>query len=107
MAAHHGADAGQVMPVERIARAAVRFHAFQTTTRQVSIRNTGTNTLWVSFDRQAWFDIAAGTSFDDRVSVLGFWFCTQLGKTSFVANGISLNVLKLEIPTPTDKELGE
>ena len=106
MAAHH-ADAGQVMPAERVARAVIRYHKFPTATRQVSIRNTGTNTLWVSFDRQAWFDVAAGTSFDDRVSVSGFWFCTQLGKTLFVVNGLSLNLLSLEIPSPTDEELGD
>lgn len=93
------------MPAERVARAAIRFHKFQTSTRQVSIRNTGTNTLWVSFDRHAWFDIAAGTSFDDRVSIAGFWFCTQLGRTTFVVNGLSLNLINLETPTPTDEEL--
>jgi hypothetical protein len=101
------ADAGQVMPAERVARAAIRYHKFLTTTRQVSIRNTGTNTLWVSFDHMAWFDVAAGTSFDDRISASGFWFCTQLGKTSFVVNGLSLNLLDLKTPAPTDEELGE
>jgi len=105
MGAQH-ADAGQVMPAERVAHSAIRYHHFATTTRQVSIRNTGTNTLWVSFDRMAWFDVAAGTSFDDRVSVAGFWFCTQLGKTSFVVNGLSLNVLDLKTPAPTDEEQG-
>jgi len=95
------------MPAERVARPAIRFHKFLTATRQVSIRNTGTNTLWVSFDRTAWFDVAAGTSFDDRISAGGFWFCTQLGKTSFVVNGLSLNLLDLKTPAPTDEELGE
>src|SRR3990172_11194511 len=106
MAAHH-ADAGQVMPAERVARAVIRYHKFPTATRQVSIRNTGTNTLWISFDRQAWFDIAAGTSFDDRISAAGFWFCTQLGQTLFVVNGLSLNLLDLKTPAPTDEELGD
>ena len=49
-----------------VARAAIAHHAFAVPTRQVSIRNTGTNTLFVSFDHSNWFDIAAGTSFDDR-----------------------------------------
>jgi hypothetical protein len=104
LAAHH-ADAGQAMPAECVARAAIRFHRFETATRQVSMRNTGTNTLWISFDRKTWFDVAAGTSWDDRVTVMGFWYCTQLGMSTFVVNGISLNQIETKTPTPTDKEL--
>lgn len=104
MAAHH-ADAGQSMPAALVARPVIRYHRFVTTTRQVSLRNTGTNTLWVSFDHSTWFDIAAGTSFDDRVSEIGFWYCTQLGITSFVVNGLSMNLIKREVPEPTDEEL--
>lgn len=93
------------MPAELAALPAVRFHRFTTVSRQISMRNTGVNTLWVSFDRQAWFDIAAGTSFDDRISVSGFWYCTQLGRTTFVVNGLSLNLIKTEVPSPSQEEL--
>lgn len=103
MGADH-ADAGQPMPAELVAGAAVRYHAFPSTTRQVSLRNTGVNTLWVSFDRTSWFDVAAGTSFDDRFIVRGFWYCTQLGTTLFVVNGVALNVVGIEVPTPTAEE---
>jgi hypothetical protein len=99
------ADAGQAMPAECVARAAVRYHKFETSTRQVSMRNTGTNTLWISFDRETWFDVAAGTSWDDRVTVAGFWYCTQLGMTAFVVNGLSLNHIDFKAAAPTDDEL--
>ena len=94
------------MPAELIARSAVRFHKFQTATRQVSLRNTGTNTLWLSFDRENWFDVAAGTSWDDRLAITGFWYCTQLGSTLFVVNGLSMNQIEFTPPVPTDEEQG-
>lgn len=106
MGADH-ADAGQPMPADLVACSTVRYHAFPSTTRQVSLRNTGVNTLWVSFDRVAWFDVAAGTSFDDRFIVRGFWYCTQLGTTLFVVNGVALNYIGLSIPVPTQAEQGE
>lgn len=93
------------MPAELVARARLRYHKFPTATRQISLRNTGVNTLWMSFDRVSWFDVACGTSWDDRVSTNGFWFCTQVGVTSFVVNAIALNVTKLETPEPTAEEL--
>lgn len=92
------------MPAELVATRVIRHHRFTTATRQISLRNTGTNTLWVSFDRKSWFDVAAGTSFDDRFIVPGFWHCTQLGRTSFVVNGVSMNLLDAEVPEPTDEE---
>lgn len=104
MADHH-ADAGQPMPAERTATAAIRYHKFETATRQVSMRNTGCNTLWFSFDRSSWFDCAAGTSWDDRIAVTGFWFCTQLGATSFVVNGVALNMVVSRAPLPVPEEL--
>jgi len=93
------------MPAEHTAGPAVRYLKFETATRQISIRNTGTNALWVSFDRSHFFDIASGTSFDDRMVINGFWYCTQTGITFFVANGISLNVMPSKLPEPTHEEL--
>lgn len=94
------------MPAELVASAKVRYHKFVTATRQVSMRNTGTNTLWISFDHEVWFDVAAGTSWDDRVTIRGFWYCTQLGRASFAVNGVSLNLVKdVETPEPTEAEL--
>lgn len=104
MGAHH-ADAGQPMPAELVARPRIRFHKFTTSTRQISLRNTGVNTLWMSFDRTNWFDVACGTSWDDRVAVGGFWYCTQVGTTTFVVNGLTLNVVTQELPAPTPEEL--
>lgn len=93
------------MSAELLARPAVRFHKFETATRQLSLRNTGVNTLWLSFDRENWFDVACGTSFDDRVNIKGFWYCTQLGTTTAVVNGLALNVASKPIPSPTTEEL--
>jgi len=89
-------DAGEPLSAVVVADAQVRCHEFTTRTRQVSLRNTGTNTLWLSFDKKAWFDVACGTSWDDRVSVEELWYCTQVGKTRFVVIGIAL----LEPPSP-------
>ncbi len=105
MGAEH-ADAGQPMPADPVATPKVRYHKLKTASRQISLRNTGVNTLWVSFDREKWFDVACGTSWDDRVSVKGFWFCTQVGVTSFVVNAIAQNVIKdLKVPNPMPEEL--
>ncbi len=65
-------------------------YEFPAITRQVSLRNTGTNTLWLSLDNRKWFDVACGTSWDDRVSVREFWYCTQVGKTRFAVIGLAL-----------------
>jgi len=67
------------------------FHRFEVSTRQVAVRNTGVNTLWVSFDEKEWHDVACGTSWDDRLVKDGFWHMTQTGKTSFVVIGIQLD----------------
>lgn len=93
------------MPATLVASSAVRFFVFPAQTRQISLRNTGTNTLYVSFDRTNWIDVAAGTSFDDRFVVPGFWYCTQLGRTSFVVNGVALNKISSDVPAPTPEEL--
>jgi hypothetical protein len=92
------------MPAELVARPQVRHHRFVSATRQVSLRNTGTNTLWISFDRKVWFDVAAGTSWDDRLSITGFWYCTQLGSASFAVNGLSMNLIEFNTPDPTPEE---
>jgi hypothetical protein len=85
------ADAGEPMPAVLTADADVREHVFPAITRQVSLRNTGTNTLWLSLDAgKTFFDLACGTSWDDRVCVKKIWYCTQLGVTRFVVIGIAL-----------------
>lgn len=92
------------MPAELVASPRFRYHRLPTTTRQISLRNTGVNTLWMSFDKSRWFDVACGTSWDDRVNVPGFWFCTQLGETSFVVNALALNRPDDMTPQPSDDE---
>lgn len=104
MADQH-ADTGRPMPAELAADAQVRFHRLATASRQISLRNTGVNTLWVSFDRSRWFDVACGTSWDDRVNVLGFWFRTQIGTTTAVVNALGLNYVAEGIPSPMPEEL--
>lgn len=100
-------DAGP--PMQRSGRAdrEVRSMVFESDTRQLSIRNTGVNTLWFTFEDPeklhpvlgddgkpidkrgaVWFDIACGTSWDDRVMVRRFWYRTQTGVTHFVATGV-------------------
>lgn len=93
------------MPAELVANAKVRYHKLATASRQLSLRNTGVNTLWLSFDKNSWFDVACGTSWDDRVNAPGFWFCTQVGMTAFVVNGLALNQLKDSPPVPEESEL--
>jgi hypothetical protein len=85
------ADAGEPMPSTPVASAKVQEHKFLSGTRQVSLRNTGTNTLWISFDAgESWFDVACGTSWEDRVNVRSFLYCTQLGTTRFAVVGLAL-----------------
>lgn len=84
------ADAGEPLPAVLVADATVRRYEFSALTRQVSLRNTGTNTLWFSLDNKTWIDVACGTSWDDRVSLRVLWYCTQLGKTRFALIGIAL-----------------
>lgn len=84
------ADAGEPLSVVLVADAEIRQHKFPVATRQVSLRNTGTNTLWFSLDKKSWIDVAAGTSWDDRVNVEGLWYCTQVGRTRFVVIGLAL-----------------
>lgn len=94
------------MPADLVAGPQVRYHRLTTASRQVSLRNTGVNTLWLSFDRKHWFDVACGTSWDDRVSTRGFWYCTQVGITTFVVNGLALNLPRADLPEPLSEELG-
>jgi len=84
------ADAGEPLPATLVATAKVQRHKFAASTRQISLRNTGKNTLWLSLDKKNWFDVACGTSWDDRVKVDELWYCTQLGRTRFVVVGLSL-----------------
>jgi hypothetical protein len=94
------------MPADLVAGPRVRYHRLVTSSRQVSLRNTGVNTLWLSFDREHWFDVACGTSWDDRVSARGFWYCTQVGVTSFVVCALALNLPRADLPEPAMEELG-
>jgi hypothetical protein len=98
MTAHH--DSGRPMPDEVEVTAKIAYHKFDTHTRQVSIRNTGVNTLYMSFDGKHWHDVACGTSWDDRVNVQGFYHCTQTGKTYFVVVGIQLSLVAGQKPLP-------
>jgi hypothetical protein len=84
------ADAGEPMSAVLVADSEVRRHEFPAATRQVSLRNTGTNTLWLSLDQKSWFDVACGTSWDDRVHVRELWYCTQVGKTQFALIALAL-----------------
>jgi hypothetical protein len=85
------ADAGEPMSATLTADAEVRKYQFPSTTRQVSLRNVGTNTLWFSLDAGAtWIDLAAGTSWDDRVVIKELLYCTQLGRTRFAVIGLAL-----------------
>ncbi len=93
------------MPDEILADAKVRYTKFPTSSRQVSLRNTGVNTLWISFDRKKWFDVACGTSWDDRVNVMGFWYCTQTGRTTFALNAVQLQLTAGDkMPAPAADE---
>lgn len=85
------ADAGEPLSKNLIASAEVKHYKFAALTRQVSLRNTGTNTLWLSLDDgESWFDVACGTSWDDRAVVRELWYCTQVGRTRFVVIGLAL-----------------
>ncbi len=84
------ADAGEPMSDVLVAGPQVERYEFPALTRQVSLRNTGTNTLWISLDKRKWFDVACGTSWDDRVCIRELWYCTQVGKTRFAMIGLAL-----------------
>lgn len=87
------ADAGDPMPDNLVAKAEIQCHKFPSGTRQLSLRNTGKNTLWLSLNKKKWFDVAAGTSWDERVTGERLWYCTQLGTTTVAVVGLSLNGL--------------
>ena len=94
MATHH--DSGRPMQFDLVAGSKEKLFRFKTRTRQVSIRNVGNNTLWLSFNGKEWFDVACGTAWDDRVNVDGFWYCTQTGETGFVGVGLQLQLVNGE-----------
>ena len=102
------ADAGDPMSAILVADAQVKRHEFPALTRQVSLRNTGTNTLWISLDEgENFFDVACGTSWEDRASARDLWYCTQLGKTRFVVIGLALMSMDPLQPRGEDGEDGE
>ncbi len=61
-------------------------------TRAISLRNTGGESLWVSFDRREWFDVPSGTSWGSHAVARYFWHCTQIGETSFVVNRVDVGL---------------
>src|SRR5262245_55193857 len=98
------ADAGEPMSVVLSAGSEVKRHAFPAVTRQISLRNTGTNTLWLSLDEgKSFFDVACGTSWEDRASTRDLWYCTQLGRTRFVVIGLALMSTEPSEPTRGDE----
>ena len=52
--------------------------------KELNIRNVSMNTLWVSLDGVAEFDVASGTSFDARLEFDGVWVRTKFGVTKVV-----------------------
>lgn len=52
--------------------------------RELAIRNTGTNTLWISVDGKTWYDVACGTSWDSRMEFELFHARTKIGVTTLV-----------------------
>jgi len=52
--------------------------------KELNVRNVGMNTLWISLDGHAEFDVASGTSFDARLEFDGFWVRTKFGSTKMV-----------------------
>lgn len=84
------ADAGEPMSAVLVATVEVKRYEFSASTRQISLRNTGTNTLWISLDEKNWFDVACGTSWEDRANVKELWYCTQLGTTKVAIVGLAL-----------------
>lgn len=84
------ADAGVPMAAMLHSRAEPQRHVFPAQTRQVSLRNTGTNTLWLSFDQQTWVDVACGTAWDERVLTREVWHCTQVDETLVAVIGLTL-----------------
>lgn len=52
--------------------------------KELAIRNTGTNTLWISLDAKVWYDVAAGTSWDARMEFDRFYARTKIGTTTLV-----------------------
>lgn len=106
-------DTGRPMQRHEVATPEVGSIVFDDETRQLSIRNTGVNTLWFTFEdptkqyvvvdeetgkaigtRDAvWFDLACGTSWDDRIITKHMRFRTQTGVTTFIAMGVRLHTL--------------
>lgn len=84
-------DANRPEVHEREATSEVQCLRFRGVSRSVSIQNTGGNTLWVSLDKERWFYIMSGTSVGGtKAAILGFWYCTQLGKTRFQVSAVAL-----------------
>jgi len=84
------ADAGIGFPDAIVSLSKIQFCELPEPTREIALRNVGTNTLWVSLDKKRWHDVACGTSWDARVVARGFWHCTQVGRTFAVIIAIAL-----------------
>lgn len=59
--------------------------AWEWSTREVTLRNVGRNTLWFSVDGGLhWADVAVGTNFDLRMEAPKVLFRTEVGRTRVV-----------------------
>jgi hypothetical protein len=52
--------------------------------KEITLRNVGCNTLWVSLDGKVWHDVACGTSWDQRLEADYFYIRTKVGTTKVV-----------------------
>ena len=87
------ADAGFGVPYVLTATSEEQRFDFKVWQRSFSLRNTGMNALWLSIDdRKTWFHVPSGTSWDDRIVIGHFWYCTQTGKTTFEALGTRMEI---------------
>lgn len=96
MAEHH--DSGRPMQGWTEVTAEVGYHKFDTHTRRLSIRNEGNGTLFLSFDKENWFPLASGTSYEDPVNAPGVWHRTQTGRTYLAVMGIQLTRMHGQAP---------
>lgn len=78
----------------------VAFHEFETHTRRISIRNEGNGTVFLSFDKENWFPLASGTSYEDPVNTRGVWHRTQVGRSYIAVVGIQMTPLRGQAPLP-------
>lgn len=54
----------------------------------LTLRNNGTNTVWISWNGRRWFDIAVGTSYECDQETCHLHYCTQMGRSLLTANWV-------------------